>query len=84
MATLRLKEVDEVEILTVLDNTVDMLMAGTPHAKRFPLRADALARESRACVHLESTGQLGWKCSTFTTRDPCQSSRQRGRQDFQT
>lgn len=51
MATLRLKEVDEVEILTVVDNTVDMLMAGTPHAKRFPLRADALARESLVAEH---------------------------------
>lgn len=51
MATLRLEEVDEVEILTVLDNTIDMLMAGTPHAKRFPLRADALSRESLVAEH---------------------------------
>ena len=51
MATLRLKEVDEVEILTILDNTVDMLITGTPHAKRFPLRADALARETLVAEH---------------------------------
>lgn len=51
MATLRLREVDEVEILTVLDNTVDMLMAGTPHATRFPLLPDALSRESLVAEH---------------------------------
>ena len=51
MATVRLREVDEVEILTVVDNTIDLLIAGTPHARRFPLRADALAREILVAEH---------------------------------
>jgi 7,8-dihydropterin-6-yl-methyl-4-(beta-D-ribofuranosyl)aminobenzene 5'-phosphate synthase len=51
MATLPLREVDRVEIVTILDNTVDMLIAGTPHAKRFPLRPDALSRESLVAEH---------------------------------
>lgn len=51
MATMPLKEVDKVEILTVLDNTIDILMAGTPHAKRFPLAPDALTRESLVAEH---------------------------------
>ncbi len=34
MAALSLREVDQVEIVTVVDNTIDMLMAGTPHVKR--------------------------------------------------
>lgn len=51
MATMPLREVDKVEILTVLDNTIDMLMAGTPQAKRFPLPPDALTRESLVAEH---------------------------------
>jgi len=45
MARMPLREVDKVEILTLLDNTIDILMADTPQAKRFPLRSDALTRE---------------------------------------
>jgi hypothetical protein len=37
MATMPLREVDKVEILTVLDNTIDMLMASTPQVRRLPL-----------------------------------------------
>lgn len=51
MATLTLREVERVEIVTVLDNTVDMLMAGTAQAKRFPLAADALSREHLVAEH---------------------------------
>ena len=45
MARMPLKEVDKVEILTLLDNTIDILMAGTPQARRFPMRSDAFTRE---------------------------------------
>jgi 7,8-dihydropterin-6-yl-methyl-4-(beta-D-ribofuranosyl)aminobenzene 5'-phosphate synthase len=51
MATMPLREVDNVEILTVLDNTIDMLMASTPQAKRLPLPPDALSRESLVAEH---------------------------------
>ena len=51
MATMPLREVDKVEILTVLDNTIDMLMTSTPQAKRFPLPPDALTRESLVAEH---------------------------------
>lgn len=51
MATALLREVDRVEILTVLDNTIDMLLAGTPHAKRFPLLPDAVSREILVAEH---------------------------------
>src|SRR5262245_17155581 len=51
MAKMPLREVDKVEILTILDNTIDLLMAGTPQAKRFPLRSDALTRESLVAEH---------------------------------
>jgi hypothetical protein len=43
MASIPLREIDKVEILTVLDNTIDMLMASTPQAKRLPLAPDALS-----------------------------------------
>jgi 7,8-dihydropterin-6-yl-methyl-4-(beta-D-ribofuranosyl)aminobenzene 5'-phosphate synthase len=51
MATMPLREVDNVEILTVLDNTIDMLMASTPQATRLPLPPDALSRESLVAEH---------------------------------
>jgi len=51
MATMSLREVDKVEILTVLDNTIDLLMAGTEQVKRFPLPPDALTRESLVAEH---------------------------------
>jgi 7,8-dihydropterin-6-yl-methyl-4-(beta-D-ribofuranosyl)aminobenzene 5'-phosphate synthase len=37
---IRLPEVDEVQITTITDNSLDMLMASTDVAKRFPLRKD--------------------------------------------
>lgn len=51
MATIPLREVDKVEILTVLDNTIDLLMASTPQVKRLPLPPDALTRESLVAEH---------------------------------
>jgi 7,8-dihydropterin-6-yl-methyl-4-(beta-D-ribofuranosyl)aminobenzene 5'-phosphate synthase len=51
MASMPLREVDKVEILTLLDNTIDILMADTPQAKRFLLRSDALTRESLVAEH---------------------------------
>jgi len=51
MTTMALKEADEVEILTVLDNTVDMLMSSTPKTKRFPLHADACTRKTLMAEH---------------------------------
>ena len=51
MTGLPLREVDKVEILTVLDNTIDMLMTSTPQAKRFPLPPDALSRDCLVAEH---------------------------------
>lgn len=51
MAAIPLREADGVEILTVLDNTIDMLMAGTPQAKRCPLHPDAVTREILVAEH---------------------------------
>ena len=51
MAEMRLKEVDKAEILMILDNTIDILMASTEQAKRFPLSPDALSRETLVAEH---------------------------------
>lgn len=51
MTTMALREVDKVEILSLLDNSVDLLMAGTQQIRRFPLRPDALMRESLMAEH---------------------------------
>lgn len=51
MAAASLRTVDKVEILSLLDNSVDLLMAGTQQIKRFPLRQDALMRESLMAEH---------------------------------
>lgn len=51
MATMPLKEVEKVEILTILDNTIDILMAGTEQVKRLPLPPDVLTRESLVAEH---------------------------------
>jgi len=51
MPTPLLREVEKVEILTVVDNTVDMLMDDTSRARRFPVRPDAFARESLVAEH---------------------------------
>ena len=42
MPTMPLKEVDKVEILTILDNTIDMLLPDADKAKRPPRVADAM------------------------------------------
>ena len=51
MAIMPLKEVDKVEILTILDNNIDLLMDGTEQAKRFPLAPDLWTRESLVAEH---------------------------------
>ena len=51
MAIMPLKEVDQVEILTILDNNIDLLMAGTEQAQRFPLPPDVWTRESLVAEH---------------------------------
>ncbi len=51
MATMPLKEVDTVEILTILDNTIDMLLPDVGQAKRLPRTSDAMTRESLIAEH---------------------------------
>lgn len=51
MAANPLNEVDRVEIMTVMDNTVDMLMGSTPRAQRCPLPPDAVTREILVAEH---------------------------------
>jgi 7,8-dihydropterin-6-yl-methyl-4-(beta-D-ribofuranosyl)aminobenzene 5'-phosphate synthase len=51
MPTMPLKEVDKVEILTILDNTIDMLLPDADKAKRPPRRPDALTREPLLAEH---------------------------------
>ncbi len=51
MTAMALKEADKVEVLTILDNTVDVLMASTEQAKRFPLPADPLTCEMLVAEH---------------------------------
>lgn len=51
MATMPLKEVDSVEILTILDNTVDLLLPGNDKVKRLPVTPDAFERESLVAEH---------------------------------
>ena len=46
-----LKEVDRVDILTVLDNTIDVLLASTEQVKRMPLPPNVLTRESPVAEH---------------------------------
>jgi 7,8-dihydropterin-6-yl-methyl-4-(beta-D-ribofuranosyl)aminobenzene 5'-phosphate synthase len=46
-----LKEVDSVEILTILDNTIDMLLPGKDKVKRLPVPPDAFERESLVAEH---------------------------------
>ena len=46
-----LKEVDRVEILTVLDNTVDVFLSSTEQVKRLSLPPDVLTRESPVAEH---------------------------------
>jgi len=51
MPTMPLKEVDKVEILTILDNTIDMLLPDGHKVKRLPRSSDAMTRESLIAEH---------------------------------
>jgi 7,8-dihydropterin-6-yl-methyl-4-(beta-D-ribofuranosyl)aminobenzene 5'-phosphate synthase len=51
MPTMPLKEVDKVEILTILDNTIDMLLPDSTKVKRLPRSPDAMTRESLIAEH---------------------------------
>src|SRR5512132_1853874 len=51
MPTMPLKEVDKVEILTILDNTIDMLLPDSNKVKRLPRSPDAMTRESLIAEH---------------------------------
>src|SRR5262247_2684734 len=51
MAEMPLKEVDKAEILIIVDNSIDIFLASTEHAKRFPLPPDALSRETLVAEH---------------------------------
>lgn len=46
-----LKEVDKLEILTVLDNAIDLLLPSNERVKRLPMPPDALTRESLRAEH---------------------------------
>ncbi len=51
MATMPLKTADSVEILTLLDNSIDLLLASTERVQRLPLPPDALTREGLVAEH---------------------------------
>ncbi len=51
MATVPLKEVDRVEILSVMDNSIDVLMGNTPVAKRHKRGSNAHARPQLRAEH---------------------------------
>jgi 7,8-dihydropterin-6-yl-methyl-4-(beta-D-ribofuranosyl)aminobenzene 5'-phosphate synthase len=51
MPPIALEAVDQVEVLTVMDNTVDVLMASTSVAHRAPLRRDAFSRPRLRAEH---------------------------------
>ncbi|MFC1869125.1 MBL fold metallo-hydrolase [Thermodesulfobacteriota bacterium] len=51
MAEILLKAVDRVEILSVMDNYIDTLMASTPIVQRAPLRRDELSRPILRAEH---------------------------------
>lgn len=51
MAEPIVKPVDEVEILTIMDNSLDSLMASTPVARRAPRRRDAFSRAPLRAEH---------------------------------
>jgi 7,8-dihydropterin-6-yl-methyl-4-(beta-D-ribofuranosyl)aminobenzene 5'-phosphate synthase len=51
MPTMPLKEVDKVEILTILDNTIDLLLPDSINVKRLPRSPDAMTRESLIAEH---------------------------------
>ena len=46
-----LKEVDRVEILTILDNSIDLLLPGAENVQRLPFSPDVLTRENPIAEH---------------------------------
>lgn len=48
---LTLPAVDGVEITTIMDNSLDILMSSTPIARRFPLQKDSLSRKQLRAEH---------------------------------
>jgi len=51
MPEIMLKPVDRVEILSIMDNSIDVLMAGTPIAKRAVRAPDAMSRPQLRAEH---------------------------------
>ena len=51
MPAMPLKEADKVEILTILDNTIDLLLPDGDKVKRLPRSPDAMTRESLIAEH---------------------------------
>jgi 7,8-dihydropterin-6-yl-methyl-4-(beta-D-ribofuranosyl)aminobenzene 5'-phosphate synthase len=51
MATIALNAVDQVEVLSVIDNTLDILMSSTSVAHRAPLRRDTFSRPRLRAEH---------------------------------
>jgi 7,8-dihydropterin-6-yl-methyl-4-(beta-D-ribofuranosyl)aminobenzene 5'-phosphate synthase len=51
LSVIPLKAVDRVEILSVMDNSIDVLMGDTPVAKRHKRKSDALARPQLRAEH---------------------------------
>jgi len=51
MAAMPLKEVDRVEILTILDNSIDLLLPGAENVQRLPFSPDLLTRENPVAEH---------------------------------
>ncbi len=51
MATISLKPIDRLEILSVMDNSVDVLMSSTPVAQRAPRSLDSLSRPQLRAEH---------------------------------
>jgi 7,8-dihydropterin-6-yl-methyl-4-(beta-D-ribofuranosyl)aminobenzene 5'-phosphate synthase len=49
--TITLPQVDELRLTVVMDNTIDVLMAGTEVARRLPLRPDAFERRVPRAEH---------------------------------
>ena len=50
-ATMPVKAVDKVEILTLLDNSIDILLPDTDKAKRVPRKPDSLSKEPLQAEH---------------------------------
>ncbi len=68
MASVLLKPVDRVEILRVLDNSIDVLLGKTPIAKRLKRSSDALSKAQLRAEHgvaMLVTTQLGGSRDSF-------------------